>query len=233
MPGINVDELFGTEPTVTEEVTGQGATDQVSTGADAQPETSTTEQPLTLAQVQKILEERDLQWERKFQSQMDKRESSIVKRLREQGAHAQQVADVAQKNGLTKEQAATLQRALMDEAVQSALKENDETTQQQPAPNGMPTEEQITAQAMSLAQRYGLTAADEEVKLIKNTGTLEEYFDSIREAGIRRQLRIEVEKKGNPRRSPGVTPNGQAAAKAAFGMSRSDMLEAEIQRMKK
>lgn len=191
-------------------MTGEPAAIEETPGPESvQAEASAVETPLTLAQVQKILEERDQQWERKFQSQMDKRETSIVKRLREQGAHAQQVADVAQKNGLTKEQAATLQQALMNDALQAALKE--EEAQAQPQPNGAPTIEQINAQAMQLATKYGLTENDPEAQAINNTGTLEEYFDSIREAGLMKRLRLKQQPQSDPSRSPGTMPTGGRA----------------------
>jgi hypothetical protein len=204
MPDNNGNGLMTGEPTGAEEV---------SEPESVQAEASKVETPLTLAQVQAILEERDQQWERKFQSQMDKRETSIVKRLREQGAHAQQVADVAQKNGLTKEQAATLQQALMNDALQAALKE-EEAAPQVAAANGQgqggPTVEQINAQAMQLATKYGLTNNDPEVATIKNDGTLEEYFESIREAGIMKRLRTK-QTQSDPSRSPGAMPTGGRA----------------------
>jgi hypothetical protein len=203
MPDNNGNGLMIGEPTGAEEVSGPES---------VQAEASTVETPLTLAQVQKILEERDQQWERKFQSQMDKRETSIVKRLREQGAHAQQVADVAQKNGYTKEQAATLQQALMNDALQAALKE--EEAESAPAANGQgqggPTVEQINAQAMQLATKYGLSENDPEVDTINNQGTLEEYFESIREAGIMKRLRLK-QPQSDPSRSPGAMPTGGRA----------------------
>jgi hypothetical protein len=203
MPDNNGNGLMIGEPTGAEEVSGPES---------VQAEASTVETPLTLAQVQKILEERDQQWERKFQSQMDKRETSIVKRLREQGAHAQQVADVAQRNGLTKEQAATLQQALMNDALQAALKEEEAASA--PAENGQgqggPTIEQINAQAMQLATKYGLSENDPEVDTIKNDGTLEEYFESIREAGIMKRLRLK-QTQSDPSRSPGAMPTGGRA----------------------
>jgi hypothetical protein len=200
MPDTNGNGLMTGEPTIGEEPIGPES---------VQAEASEVEQPLTLAQVQKILEERDQQWERKFQSQMDKRETSIVKRLREQGAHAQQVADVAQRNGLTKEQAATLQQALMNDALQAALKEEE----QPPAGTApaAPSVEQINAQAMQLATRYGLTENDPEVATIKNDGTIEEYFDSIREAGLMKRLRLKQQPPSDPSRSPGAMPTGGRA----------------------
>jgi hypothetical protein len=195
------------EPTGAEEVSGPES---------VQAEASTVDTPLTLDSILKVLDERDKKRDQEIarlvQSQKDKIESSVIKKLREQGAHAQQVADVAQRNGLTKEQAATLQQALMNDALQAALKEEEAASA--PAENGQgqggPTIEQINAQAMQLATKYGLSENDPEVDTIKNDGTLEEYFESIREAGIMKRLRLK-QTQSDPSRSPGAMPTGGRA----------------------
>lgn len=205
------------EVTENQDVLDESTTEEVgdkSTGQ--QPET------LTLAQIQKLLDEQA----RRIQSQLDKREAGLMKRL----TRADQLKAVQEKHKLTPEALADLQGALKDDDAAAApeTQKPDRTTIEGP------TDEQVNATAQRLYAKYGISGDDPEAALIDVTGTAEDFIESIIHAGRTRQARLKqgaTEQRRSPARAPGMTPGGGRPVERAAGKSKSDLLEAEIDRM--
>jgi hypothetical protein len=224
-----------------EELLGRAPTSQANGGEEPTTRPGTGQDPaedgavLTPAQVQKMLEENTEQMKRYFQSQMDKRADGIVKRLRDSSSTQQKIAEQAKAQGLNEQQIAALQSSLMNDELTAILKEEEQRQEQaRQAESARPSPEQIEARAMQLADRYELSGEDPESKLIQVNGTLEQYFDSIIEAGVEKRARLkrEQDQPSNPRRSPGATvPGGRGVPNSAFGMSKGDLLDAELRNL--
>lgn len=197
----------------------------VQAGADVEETTEqATGQPetLTLADVRLLLEEQA----RRFQSQMDKREAGLVRRLQRQ----EQVKGIAAKHGI-KDEALT--------ELQGALKEDDAPADEPLAKpdrqsDAGPNDEQVNAAAQRLYGKYGLTADDPEIEMIDTSGSADDFIESIIHAGRTRQARLKgdtLQLRRTPARTPGLTPAGGRAVETAFGKSKSDLLEAETDAM--
>lgn len=199
-----------------QDVLDESTTEEVATPPAGQSET------LTLAQVQKLLDEQA----RRIQSQMDKREAGLLKRL----TRADQVKAVQEKHKLTPEALADLQGALQDDDAEA------ETETQKPdrKAEAGPTDDQVNATAQRLYAKYGISGEDPEAALIDVSGTAEDFIESIIHAGRTRQARLKqgaTEQRRSPARAPGLAPAGGRAQERASGKSKSDLLEAEIDRM--
>lgn len=185
---------------------------------------ATGQQPemLTLAQVQQMLDAQA----RRIQSQLDKREAGLLKRL----TRADQLKAVQDKHKLTPEALADLQGALKDDDAEA------ETETQKPdrKVEAGPTDEQVNATAQRLYAKYAISGDDPEAALIDVSGTAEDFIESIIHAGRTRQARLKqsaTEQRRSPARAPGMTPGGGRPMERATGKSKSDLLEAEIDRM--
>lgn len=198
-----------------QDVLDESTTGEVATPAAGQPET------LTLAQVQKLLDEQA----RRIQSQMDKREAGLLKRL----TRADQLKAVQEKHKLTPEAVADLQGALKDDDAEAA----PEAQKPDRKVEG-PSDEQVNATAQRLYEKYGISGDDPEAALIDVTGTAEDFIESIIHAGRTRQARLKqgaTDQRRSPARAPGMTPGGGRPVERAAGKSKSDLLEAEVDRM--
>lgn len=151
--------------------------------------------PVTLANVQDVianaLKAYDEQASRKLQSQLDKRDAGIIKRLKAVQGQAEQAAQTAVEAGLPKDKQAEYQarfaaqqtQAILDEAA-TALPEPQSTD-----PNPQ-TLDPITQQGQALYSQWGLSPSDPEHALIITNGTSQQYLDSIQQAGYRRSQRL-------------------------------------------
>jgi len=198
-----------------QDVLDESTTEEVATPTAGQSET------LTLAQVQQLLDAQA----RRIQSQMDKREAGLLKRLTRQD----QLKAVQEKHKLSPEALADLQGALKDDDAEA------ETETQKPDRKVEgPTDEQVNATAQRLYEKYGISGDDPEAELIDVSGTAEDFIESIIHAGRTRQARLKqgaTEQRRSPARAPGLAPAGGRAQERAHGKSKSDLLEAEIDRM--
>lgn len=202
---------------------GQEVLDPAAAEEAAVPEAGQTPEPLTLAQVEQRLEEQ----RRFFQSQLDKREAQILRRLTKQ----EQVKAVADKHKLTPEALAELQGALKDDEPESKA-EPDKPEEKQASAE--PTSEQVNAVAQKLYERYGITGDDPEVELLDTAGSAQDFLDSIIFAGRTKQQRLKAgatEQRRSPARAPAMTPAGGRAQERAFGKTKSDLLAAEVDAM--
>lgn len=202
---------------------GQDVLDSTAAEEAAVPEAGQKPEPLTLAQVEQRLEEQ----RRYFQSQIDKREAQIMKRLTKQ----EQVKAVADKHKLTPEALAELQGALKDD---EPAAETEPAKPDEKQTSAEPTSEQVNAVAQKLYERFGLTGDDPEAEMIDTTGSAQDFLDSIIVAGRMRQKRLksgETEQRRSPARAPGMAPAGGRAQERAFGKTKSDLLAAEVDAM--
>ena len=197
----------------------------VQAGADVEETTEqATGQPetLTLADVRLLLEEQA----RRFQSQMDKREAGLVRRLQRQ----EQVKGIAAKHGIKDEALTELQGALKEDDAPADEPLAKPDRQSDAGPNA----EAVNATAQRLYAKYGIEPDDPEIEMIDVSGSADDFIESIIHAGRTRQARLKGETLQLRRtlaRTPGLAPAGGRVVETAFGKSKSDLLEAETNAM--
>jgi hypothetical protein len=196
MPGVTEAEDVpeGQEPDATEEVA----------------EEQTVE--LSVADIEALIEQRVStayqQWQREVQSQLDKRESGLSKRMREQIAQATAFAAAAKGRGLTDEQVAALQGDLVSKGIAALLPEEEEDDRKGRQPSQEPDIDSINRKGQNIFDKYELSEDDPEYKLINIKGSPEQYYESIRFAGLRKQIRV------------GITPPAHPAPKKVKGKAK-------------
>jgi hypothetical protein len=163
--------------------------------------------PLTSAQIEEMLERKLAQvlgqyserQSRAIQSQLDKREAGITKRMRDQLAQAEKFAAIAKQGGIDEKQAAALQGAFVNDTLRAMLadegdeEQDDRRGRRRAAPENLDDEERdpISAQGDFIWNMSGLEEGDPEVKGIVTNGTPQQYLNSIYQAGIKKVLRLQ------------------------------------------
>lgn len=217
------------------ELPGQG------TAEEATPQTPASQQVLSPAQVQQMIEsalaQNNQQWARQMQSQMDKRaaavEANVMKRVEATKQQAEQVVKTAKDSGLDDAAAAALGQRFLNDNINNLLAE---AQTQPPARNGQPQppegyEQQqydeaqqvamyqswITNQGDQLRDAFGMPYdAPEMATIVTHLGE-QEYFESIKAAGRAYQKRMaSTQAPARPARIPGLGPDGAAAPQNAI-----------------
>ena len=203
----------------------QDVLDDETTGEVVEESAGQKPETLTREQVQQLLDERD---RRLRQSMLDSFQARLNKTL----SKDRQVADVKKKHNLTDEALQELRGALG--VTDDEPKESEEAAKPDRKAEAGPTDEQVNATAQRLYAKYGISGEDPEAELIDVSGTAEDFIESIIHAGRTRQARLKqgaTEQRRSPARAPGLAPAGGRAQERASGKSKSDLLEAEIDRM--
>lgn len=166
--------------------------------------------PLTLAQVEQVvrnilgdsLADYGERQSRTLQSQLDKREAGITKRLREQLSQAEKFATLAKGRGIDEKEAAALQGALVNDALQAMLADEDDQDEGRGTSprrgraaqydlDDVDEREAVTEQGRFVWEMSGLEQGDPEVASIATNGTPQQYLQSIYQAGIKKALRLQ------------------------------------------
>jgi len=186
--------------------------------------------PLSLAQVEQVvrsilgesLADYGERQSRTLQSQLDKREAGITKRLRDQLTQAEKFAQIAEQRGVDKNQAAALQGAFVNDALQAMLAEEEQDEERgtsrkgravQDDLNDVDEREAVTEQGRFVWEMSGLEQGDPEAASIVTNGTAQQYLNSIYQAGIKKALRLQGT--GQPAQQP--PPPASAARLPALG----------------
>jgi hypothetical protein len=214
-------------------VTGDAQAD-LTTGGDVPDGTveETTPTPaasapsLSPAEVQSMiaqaLQQADQTWSKRLQSQLDKRDSGLVKRIEASKQQADRVAKSAKAGGLDEAAANALGQQFLNEDIAALLDEaNTPQTrngqQQMTAEEAQAIESQQVAQYQSFITQQGDLLRDayempydapEMRNVVTHLGE-QEYFDSIRSAGKAYQKRMAKSgQPARPARSPGLGVDG-------------------------
>lgn len=128
-----------------------------------------------------------------------------MQRLQQDG----KVKELATKHNITPEALAELRGAFVppDEDAESGQKRQP-AQQRQQTPDWTP--DAIQAKADEIAEKYGLQMDDPEQEYIVTDGSLEDYFASVRAAGIAKSVRLK-QTPAKPARSPAMIPGGGKA----------------------
>jgi hypothetical protein len=194
--------------TVTEQDPGAAAGNPASVvttpAAGEKPTTDTQAAPvLTSAEVEAKIATALSEFQRGLQSTLDKRESRFGARLAELKNQAALVAEIGKAIGLDESKVGAMQAGMMSRAVDAAIEEEEAVTSDE----GEDIDpDAVNAAGQALWERYGLQDNDPETATIVVNGTADDYLESIRLAGLVKQLRVK-----------GVIPTTQAAAPASPG----------------
>ncbi len=196
---------------------GQGENPAATTPAPA---------PLTLEQVQEVfssmLEQREQRTSRALQSQLDKRDANILKRIADVKQQGSRWAETAKKSGIEAGQAQAMAQNYVNAELDAILEEQraaeQQAQQQQSQQQQQPDEAaQVMAYAESLVTTLGLSEDDPELleayQAMKKARSSEEYIGFIRDA-YRNKVKRELGGSGteprqaSPARMPGLGAEG-------------------------
>lgn len=158
---------------------------------------------LTLEQVQAAIDQalaaREQRTNRAIQSQLDKRDANILKRIEQANQQKTQIVKAAQARGIDPSAAQALGQSLVDDELAAILEEQKLAEQQQAQQGQQPDEGQIVTQyAQSMIMTLGLSESDPELleayKVMQKARTPDEYLGAITQAHrakLRRELLAE------------------------------------------
>lgn len=225
---LNDDEVEG------EVVEVEASASETGAPIDEQP----NEAPLTRAELQALLDDREQKILGRAQSMTDKASGRLERRLRElHSQDSQTITLLKNLPGITeaqvKEAEAVLKRDVMQRALQTGQPE--QANGQPPAGQPMPDAQAVTAAGQTIAEKYGLTKDAPELALIVTDGSPQDYLRSIEYAGKLYEQRVKGAPKGGPQpkpsRSPAMLPSGGRTQPDKGKLSRSAALEAEARKM--
>lgn len=192
-------------------------------------ETTLTPQPsapaLSQTEVQQMiadaLSQANQSWSKTMQSQLDRRDSNLIKRIEASKQQADRVAKSAKAGGLDEAAATALGQQFLNEDIAALLDEANKTaapqgktaqTAETDLENQAAYQHWITQQADDIRADFDMPYDAPEMKTIVTDRSPDEYVASVRAAG--RAYRTRMTKAGrpaNPARLPSVGVDGGAA----------------------
>jgi len=189
---------------------------------------------LTLEQVQAAIADamarNRTETTRALQSQLDKRDSNLLKQINALRQQSKQIADVAQSSGIDEAQAKQLSTAFFNSSMDTLLNEQAAEPVKPGAPQAThpgdgsaeppPIDDQqlvayqqyVTQTGDRLREAWSLEYSDPEMKTLVTDRDEQAYYDSIKAAGKAKRERLTRESRvGQPARQPGLGPDGGSA----------------------